>query len=333
MSEAHERTPDPHDPEGAASAEGVAPADVLTQIPGRRIDKDPKSKPSRVTELEQDKLWVRVGWETWMRFKTAKAPLMAAGTSYYGFIAMFSLLAFAYGITALLDAGAIAEWLTDSLEDALPGLIGDDGIDPETLERIGRTTSVVGLLLLLVSGGAVMSAASDSLHQIYGLPADGRNPATRRAFLLGWLAILGPLVVLSYSLSTALAGFGRDILDSIGVGSPLGRGAVVALASLLTFALDVGISALLLSRLGGVVPVRRAVLPGAILCALVITAMKLLIGVLVAWSVGRPQYGSFAIPVTVLVVLWIQSMGLYAGACLTAGIADSDTAGGASAQD
>ena len=93
----------------------ASPADILTPIPGRRIDKDPKPKPDKVAELERDQRWVAIGWETWMRFKTARAPLMAAGTSYYGFIAMFSLLAFAYGIAALLDADAIADWLTRSL--------------------------------------------------------------------------------------------------------------------------------------------------------------------------------------------------------------------------
>ena len=309
------------------AANAGSPADVLTPIPGRRIDRDPKAKPSRLAEIERDRPWVRTIWETWVRFKTARAPLMAAGTSYYGFIAMFSLLAVAYGVAAILDAEVIADWLTDSLSDALPGLVGEEGIDPATLERIGRTTSLVGLLLLLVSGAAVVSAASDSVHQVYGAAPDGRNPAARRALLLAWLAVLGPLIVVSYSLTTAVSGFGRDILDAFGLTNSLGRGMVLAVASLVTFALDTAIAALMLSRLGGIVPARRAVLPGALLCAVVITLVKMLTGVIVGWSVDRPQYGSFAIPVTVLVVLWIQAMALYAAACLTAGIADAaDTA-------
>jgi uncharacterized BrkB/YihY/UPF0761 family membrane protein len=138
------------------------------------------------------------------------------------------------------------------------------------------------------------------------------------------LVLLGPLVVLSYTLTTAAAGFGTEILDAIDLSNSVGRILVIAVAVALTLALDVGISALLLSRLGGIVPARRAVLAGAVLCAVVITGMKLLIGVIVSWSVDRPQYGSFAIPVTVLVVLWIQSMGLYGAASLTAGFADAD---------
>ncbi len=306
-----------------AEAAATAPSEVLTPIPGRHIDHEPKPKPRKVADLEQDRAWMGIAWGMFMRFRTARAPLMAAGTAYYGFIAMFSLLAFAYGMAALLNADAIANWLTDALKDALPGLIGDKGIDPSTLERIGRTTSVVGLLLLAVSGSAVMAGASDSLHQVYGAPPDGRNPVARRMHLFGWLMVMGPLVVISYSMTTAVAGFGSDILDDLGISGGFVRVLMVSVGAILTFALDVGITALLLSRLGGIAPGRRALLPGALLGAVIITALKALMAVIVSWSVGRPQYGSFAVPVTVLVVLWLQAMALYAAAALTASTACS----------
>jgi len=91
---------------------------------------------------------------------------------------------------------------------------------------------------------------------------------------------------------------------------------------LVTYVLDVGIAAILIGRLGGIGPTKWPLLGGAALVALVIGVFKALTAVVVGWSVDRPQYGSFAIPVTVLVLLWFQSMALYAGACLTAGMAD-----------
>lgn len=304
-----------------------SPATVLTRIPGERLDPDPKTKPDSVDRLEEKAEWIGVAWGAFERFKVSRSPLLAAGTGYYGFIAMFSLLAFAYGVAALLDAGAIADWLTETLESALPGLVGDEGIDPETLKRVGRTSSVVGLLLLAVSGAAVMGAANDSIHQIYGAPPDGRNPVLRRLHLLLWLAIIGPLVALSYSMSTAVSGFGTDILEEIGLRSPVTRGLVIVVATLVTFALDVGIVTLLLTRMGGIKPRWTVLWPGAVTAAIVIGAFKALTAVVVSWSVDRPQYGSFAIPVTVLVVLWAQSMALYAGASVTAANATRTTAG------
>jgi len=306
-----------------AEADGFLPEDILTPIPGEYLDKAPKPKPKKVAELEKGRPWVAAGWQTFQRFRSARSPLVAAGTAYYGFIAMFSLLALAYGVAAIFSADAIAEWLTDTLSDALPGLVGDDGIDPAALERIGRTSSWVGLILLGVSGAAVMGAASDSLHQIFGAPPDGRNPVMRRLYLLKWLALLGPLVVLSYSASTLIAGFGQSILDDLGIDSSPLRTLFVVVATLLTFALDVGIAALLIGRLGGIGPQRRALLSGSVLVALTMGVLKALMASVVSWSIDRPQFGSFAIPVTVLVVLWFQSMALYAGACLTAGVAET----------
>ena len=295
-----------------------SPEAVLGRIPGSVLDPEPKTKPTAVHRLEGRFAWIGVAWSSLERFKASRSPLLAAGTAYYGFIAMFSLLALVYGVAALLSADAVAEWLTETLQNALPGLVGEQGIDPDTLKRVGRTSSVVGLALLAVSGAAVMGAASDSIHQIYGAPPDGRNPLRRRLHLLMWLALLGPLVAISYSLSTAFSGFGVEMLEEFGLRSPVTRALTIALATALTFALDVAIVALFLNRMGGIAPGVRAVLPGSIAAALVITLLKALTAVIVSWSVDRPQYGSFAIPVTVLVVLWAQSMALYAGASVTA---------------
>ena len=261
---------------------------------------------------------MRVGVGAADRFTHSRSPVMAAGTAYYGFLAMFSLLAFTYGVAALLNADGIAEWLTDTLEESLPGLIGEGGIDPDTLARVGRTTSVLGLVVLLVSGTAVVGAARDSLHRVYGAPPSGHNPVVQRAQLLGWLALLGPLVLVSYSMSTGVTAFGRDLLDALDIDGSATRWLLLAAVTAATFLLDLGISALMLARLGGVEPPKRSILPGAVLTALVVTTFKVLAASIIGWSVDRPQYGSFAVPVTLLFVLWFQAMGLYAGGCLTA---------------
>ena len=298
------------------------PAEVLSPIPGELLGPPPKDKPDAVRNLEQRNRWAQVAWPALQRFKVANATLMAGGTAYYAFVAMFSLLAFAYGVTTLLSADSVADWMTRALEEALPGLVGDQGIDPATLERIGRTSSVVGLVLLAVSGSAVMVAASNSLRHIYGAGPDGRNPAARRLHLIRWLAVLGPLVVASYTLSTAVGGFGTDLLERWGIDNLVTQRLVLIAAFAATLALDVGIMALLLGRLGGIRPPTRALVIGSVIGAVVITLLKQLMATIVTWSADKPQYGSFALPIAVMVVLWMQSTVLYAAACITAGAAE-----------
>lgn len=307
---------------GHSADEGAV--DALTPIPGARLDVPPRPVPALVERLEQRSAWVGVTWEAVQRFRVARGPVLAGGTAYYAFLAVFSLAAFVYGIAALVDAEQLAEWMTDALEQALPGLVGDEGIDPATLQEVGRTASVAGLAVLLYSGSAVMVATSDSLHAIYGAPPDGRTVVTRRVHLLGWLAVLGPLVAASFVASSVIAALGAEVVDGFGVTSDGGQGLVTALALAATLALDIGVAAVLLSRLGGIRPPTRPLRAGAVVGGLTATVLKMLMGVLIAWSLRKPQFGSFAVPIAALVVLWFQALGLYAAAALTAAAASAD---------
>ena len=308
---------DPVSQTSTPAATGAA----LAPIPGRRVDPPAKEKPDVIRTLEGKGVVWRVLWAVKERVSGAQATLLAGGTSYYAFLAMFSVLAFAYGIAALVSAERVSRWMTNALEEALPGLVGEGGLDPATLERVGRSASLIGLVVLLYSGSAVMVAASDSLHRIYGAEADGRNPARRRLHLFLWLGVLGPLILVSYTLSTALGAFSEELLDDIGLDGALARASVVVVATLVTFVLDVGITFLLLTRLGGIRPPLRAALIGAALGAVAISLLKALMATIVAWSVDKPQYGSFAVPISILVVLWFQSLALYVAAATTAATA------------
>jgi membrane protein len=310
-----------------------APVDVLTPIPGEPLDRPPRPKPVAVGRLEQRSRWMSVVWKATERFKAARAPLIAGGTAYYAFLAMFSLLAFAYGMVAIFGADALARWLTDALDEALPGVVGDGGIDPATLTQIGRSASVVGLVVMGWAGAAVMVAASDALHQIYGASPDGRNLVARRIHLLGWLCVLGPLIIVSYTLTTAATGFGGRLLDDWGIESTLARVLLIVGATLLTYGLDVAILALLLGRLGGIRASRRSILTGAVVGGVVIGVLKALMATIISWSVDKPEYGSFALPISILVVLWLQSMALYASASITAATAETGPGPGADRGD
>lgn len=299
------------------------PAEVLTPIPGPHLDPPPRPKPAAVRRLERQSRAATVAWKAFERFRAARSPLISGGTAYYLFLAMFSVLAVAYGVAALVGADVLAEWLTSALEEALPGLVGEEGIDPETLTQVGRTTSLVGLLVMVWSGTAGMGAVSDALHHIYGAAPDGRNPLARRGHLLGWLALLGPLVLLSYTLTTAATGFGHRLLDSVGIESALAQFLVLLVAVVVTFVLDVGVVGLALGRLGGIRPTRGAILAGAVAGAVLIGLLKVFMAAVISWAVAKPQYGAFALPIAVLVVFWLQAMALYGAAALTAAVAET----------
>lgn len=303
---------------------------VPPPIPGEPIDPPPRDVPGLVQKLdEQDgaaSSVVGVGYRAMQRFSYAKAGLLAAGTTYYLFLAMFSIMALAYGVVAILGADQLASYLTDSLSEAFPGLVGENGVDPDQLKAVGRATSVVGLVALLWAGGGAMVAASGSLRQIYGAAPDPRSFLRARLRLLAWMILLLPLLAASYAASTGVATYAGPVLDWIGLDSTPGRVLLVVLTLALALAVDYVILYLLLSHLGGIRPEERSRRVGALAGAAVIEVLKYFMAVIIGFSVDKPQYGALAAPIGILLVLYLQCMATYGAAALTAGIAERDVA-------
>jgi uncharacterized BrkB/YihY/UPF0761 family membrane protein len=294
-------------------------------IPGEPIDPPPKEPPEVVESLDERSPVAGIAYRAFLRFSHAKASLLAAGTTYYLFLAMFALLAFGYGLAATFGSDELSEWLTDALEEALPGLVGDEGIDPDQLRAVGDASSLIGLGLLLYSGGGAMVAAGNSLHLIYGAPPDPRSFLVARVRLLAWLAIVAPLILVSFAIPTFIASVATDVEGVLGsTDVPTWLWVVVSLA--VTAAVDFAILYLLVGILGGIRPERRARVIGAATGTIVVTVLKFFLAFIVSWSIDRPQYGAFALPITILLILYLLTMGLYASAAVTAGVADRGVA-------
>jgi membrane protein len=256
------------------------------------------------------------------RFTLSRATLLAAGTTYYLFLALFSVLTLAYGLTAALGADQLSTYITEALSAAFPGLVGGSGIDPDQLRSIGQATSIVSAVGLLYGSTGAVLAASRSLHAVYGAPANTRNFVVVRLWSLGWFLALAPLVLLSFVGASFTANLSGRLLEALGVhwgGSTLLLG-VVALA--LTMVLNFLVVYLMLGRLGGIRPPRTPRLVGAAVGAVVIEVLKQLMALLVGFIIDKPQYGALAAPIGIMFVLYLQSSALYAVASLTAALAE-----------
>ncbi len=293
-------------------------------IPGKPIDPPPKDLPKAVGAIDERSRIAGIAYRAFNRFSFANASLLAAGTTYYLFITMFALLAFGYGAAAALGSDQLTASLSDALEQALPGLVGTGGIDPDQLRAIGQGTSLAGLLLLLYSGSGAMVAASNSLHLIYGAPPDPRNFVAARARLLGWLLIIAPLILLSFAIPNVIASVARSVDGFASTGVPAAVWTVGGIV--VTLIIDFGVVYLLLGVLGGIRPEHRARIVGATVGAIGITVLKSLLAVIISWSIAKPEYGAFAAPIAVLLILYLLTLMLYASASITAGVADRNVA-------
>jgi membrane protein len=293
-------------------------------IPGRPIDPPPKGNARVIRMIDDKSRAAGIGFRAFLRFMGARASLLAAGTTYYLFLAFFALVALAFGVAALIGSQRLAETIAQAIETAFPGMVGGgSGLD-EQLRSFGSASSIIGLLVLLYSGAGAMTAASNSIHLIYGAPPDPRNIVWAKARLIGWMLIIAPLILLSFAPSLLVTSLAQPILDAIGF--PEGTGQVLLIS--LSLAVSVGLNFLvmywLLGSMGGIRPRRSARLVGASVGAVAVELLKYLMASIVAWAVARPQYGAFAVPIAALFVLYLLTITLYASAALAAGIAEKD---------
>lgn len=299
-------------------AAGVA---APSPVPGQRLDPQPKRLGPTLRKLDAKGEAAGSGYRAFLRFSHTNASLLAAGTSYYVFLAVFSILVFAFGVTALIGGEALAEAITQSVSEAFPGLIGDNSVSPQQLQQVGEATSTLGLVLLLVSGSGAMVATSNSLHLIYGAPKDPRNPVVARVRLLAWMLLIVPLIGVSYIPAVVLGNFVEPVRQWLDLEGGFGTLLLFTLSAVLSVLLNGVVVWLLLGHLGGIRPARRPLVIGAAAGAVGLEVIKYALSFIVAWSVNKPQYGAFAAPITMLLVLYLQTAIVYAAACLTAGIA------------
>lgn len=302
---------------------------ILFPIPGEPVDPPAPQLPERVRALQARTGVVgdavTLGLRAGERFTLGRATLLAAGTTYYLFLALFSALTLAYGLTAALGAQRLSDYITEALSEAFPGLIGGNGIDPEQLRSTATTTSVIGALGLLYGATGAVLAASRSLHVIYGAATNTRNVVWVRLWSLGWFLVLAPLVLLSFVAATFTADLADRLLQVLGAESSGPRLLLAAVALGLTLVINFLVVYVLLSRLGGIRPARLPRLVGAAVGAVVLEVLKQVMALLVGYVVAKPQYGALAAPIGILFVLYLQTSALYAVASLTAALAEDRT--------
>jgi len=290
-------------------------------IPGEPTDPPPKDVDRTLAKVDRKGDAAGSGYRAFLRFSHTNASLLAAGTTYYVFLSVFAILVFAFGLAALIGGQELADTMTESLNRAFPGLVGANGISAQQLQEVGQTTSTIGLLILLYSGSSAMVALSNSMHLIYGAPKDPRNFVVARLRLLAWMLLLVPLIGLSFVPSVVISGFAEPVLDLLGLQGDFWAVLLVGLTAAASLAFNALIVWLMLGHFGGIRPNRRPRLIGTGFGAVGIEILKYLLSFIIAWSIGKPQYGAFAAPIAMLLVLYLEVLVLYMSACLVGGIA------------
>jgi membrane protein len=266
----------------------------------------------------RDAAWL---WRWWERFRDGRGTLSAKGIAFYSFFGVLSGLAIAFAVAAGLPQ--YEDILTEVLDEALPGLVGPQGIDPDQLAAFGGTVGLIGAAVLLYSAISIVRAVDDGVRLVYGVQYEPRNFVIKNLRFFGYLLMLTPLVGLSYVGSSASAGIFEPVLQTLGIDGPAARAVVTLGGVAVGVLLNAVVIVIVLSRLGGIRPARwiwrSSLLGGAALEVVKVTATYF-----VALTVSNPRYLSFGAPVAMLLLFYAMAAVLLLAAALVATANESD---------
>jgi membrane protein len=248
------------------------------------------------------------------RYTRTQGDLMAAGVTYFAFLALFPVLLLVAGIAGLVLAGnpLLQQALFDAVREAFPGSLGNEVVGQ--LSGAIDSAGVVGLIGLagfVYAGLRTIDKLRIGMERIWKGYVD--PPEFWRDNLQDLLALitLGAAGLASIGLTGVVTGFTSRVLGLLGLSDAIGYGVLTGAIGL---ALAVAGDTLLFLWLLRVVPsttlpVRR-LLPGALFGAAGFEALKLIGGIylsLISASVTASVFGG-----AVGILVWINLVARFA---------------------
>jgi inner membrane protein YhjD len=231
---------------------------------------------------------------------------LAAGLTYYAFLALFPLTALAFAVAGYVVAvyPHAGEYVTRAIDDILPGM--SDKLPIDEIARAKAGAGIIGLALLLWGGLGWVAALRGALRSIWAVdPKAGGSFVVKKLWDAATLVLLG----FTLSVSVAMSGFTTSatpaVLSKLGLDHVTGADRLVRLLSLaIAFGTDVIVFLVMFSRLSGTRAPWRGLLRGALFGAVGLEALKLGGTYLIGRTTRNPVYASFAVTIGLLV--WIN---------------------------
>jgi membrane protein len=252
-------------------------------------------------------------YRAWQRYRDANGKLLAAGVGYFAFFSIFPALTLAFTAFAFFLQGRpdILEAIAESLNETLPGMVktadNPDGLIGISAPETSTLTiaGIVSFVTLLWAGLGWVGALRRGIRGVFGLDAAPGNAVLARVRDLGVLLTLGLGIAVSAIVTSAVGGWAERIAGSIEVlpGNPV---LFTATGLLLGVLFDALLMVILIRVLSGAPLPWANVRTGAIVGAVLLTAMKYFGGLLVERATSNPLLGTVAVAAGLLV--WLNLM-------------------------
>ncbi len=244
-------------------------------------------------------------------YATVNGGGQAAASAYYAFLAFFPILAmgfFVVGYIARFYPQAQAG-LIDAVNTFFPNMVGDGSnqIPIDTFSRFGNSVGLIGLAGLLFTGLGWLSSIRNGLYVVFDRPRDDRpNFFVGKFRDLYNLALLGATLLVSVSMSSAITGYGADLVRLVGLEpDDYWPGLLLNwLAILLSLGITTGLFVMMYRFLAHPSVSRRALWQGGFVAGLLFEVLKWAAVTVISHTASLPAAQAFGI--ALVVVVWIN---------------------------
>ncbi|MHC3000387.1 YihY/virulence factor BrkB family protein [Microbacterium sp. HJ5] len=245
----------------------------------------------------------------WFHFLERRGAMLADSITYRALFSVFAAVLLGFSFAALWLADNPAAWraLVNTVDAAIPGLVGEDGLIEVDKITAPPGLTITGILSLVALVGAAIGA-------IGSLRAGLRTLADEIHDDVFWIWVILRNLLLAiaigggFLLSAVVTFYGTTFIDWVGdwlgVQSFVADAATRGLALLTVFLLDAALIALAFIVLSGVKARPRHLIVGALIGGLGLTVLQQLSGLFVAGAGSNPLLASFAALIALL--LWFN---------------------------
>ncbi|GAA5204585.1 YihY/virulence factor BrkB family protein [Microbacterium jejuense] len=245
----------------------------------------------------------------WFHYAERRGFMLADSITYRALFSVFAavLLGFSFAGLWLHDNPVAWQAMIDTVNAAIPGLIGENGlIDPDAL-GVPIAFTLTGAASLIALAGAAIGAIG-SLRAALRTLADEIHDDVFWIWVILRNLLLALAIGGGFVLSAAATMYGSALIDAMtdwfGGEGWMADLASWSLALLAIFGLDAGIIALGFVVLSGVRAPARVLWPGALIGAVGLTVLQQLSGLFVRGASANPLFVTFAALIALL--LWFN---------------------------
>ncbi|MEO3787825.1 YhjD/YihY/BrkB family envelope integrity protein [Actinocorallia sp. B10E7] len=295
----------------------------LTEPVVQRFEALQQKTATRLRSLRTKRPWFDHLVRTVQRYDGENGDQLAAALTFYAFLAFFPMLALGYALLGYVVyfSETFRDYLIQSLDDYLPGLASQLGVEQIAKARVGA--GVIALIGLSWAGLGWAANLRESIRVLWGrAPRSAGNFFLLKLRDLAVLGFLGIMLIVSVAATTIAVRMTSFTVEQLGLADSVWAWLSLRVASVAVALLcNTVIFLMVFTRMSGTNAPHKHVGKGALVAAVGFEILKTAAAFLFGYVAGNPIYASFAVLVgvliwmnllsrmTFLVVAWTATLG------------------------